>query len=152
MTSYAKREVWKKEVSYALVNVRPSNKIFGKSQESKYTNTFTPPPPPTPYPHQTALSVEAEIWNWVHTRLWTHSTSQQRKWHIVGGDSAVATRIWALSSWWHPLQWEIKTQLNEHMVYFHTSLPNLDLVVGGKSGLQERKVGGRNGVLSLSGC
>lgn len=46
-----KRRSLKKEVSYALVNVRPSHKIFGKSQESKYTNTFTSPHlPPLPLP------------------------------------------------------------------------------------------------------
>lgn len=63
----------------------------------------------TPLPPTVRLSVGAEIRNQVHTRLGTHSTSQPRKWHSVGGYSGLATRTQILSSWWRPLQWEIKT-------------------------------------------
>lgn len=81
-----KKRSLKKEVSYALVNVRPSNKIFGKSQESKYTNTFTSPhlPPFTPIKLSFLWKLRFEI-GYTHTALNPLNISAEKMAHCWWG-------------------------------------------------------------------
>lgn len=128
------------QVACTLIGLRPPSR--SKKKQLKEVNASVLSVLPTPLP-SLALCGSWDLKS--HTLLWTHSTSQPRKWHIVGGYSGLATRIQAISSWWRPLQWEIKT--HSEMTGLFSYLPNFSRCCGRQIGFARVWSGRRNGGL-----